>query len=164
MIVVSDTSPVHYLALIGEIEILPALYGLIHIPAAVQLELTSPGAPPPVREWATSPPDWLQITPERLLHNDPLLAGLDYGEQAALALALELNADLVLVDDGAARVCANRLGLKPAGTLRVLADAALRELIDPESALTLLERTNFRASPKVIAAIRDRIRDDRRSS
>jgi predicted nucleic acid-binding protein len=44
-IVVADTSPVHYLVLIGEVEILPALFEKIVVPTAVLDELVHPGAP-----------------------------------------------------------------------------------------------------------------------
>jgi predicted nucleic acid-binding protein len=43
--VVADTSPLNYLILIGEIELLPKLYESVAIPAEVLMELQSPGAP-----------------------------------------------------------------------------------------------------------------------
>jgi predicted nucleic acid-binding protein len=57
MIVITDTTPLNYLVLIGESELLPTLYGGVVIPAAVLMELRARGAPARVREWATSPPD-----------------------------------------------------------------------------------------------------------
>ena len=57
MILVSNTSPLCYLALIGHTEILPKLYGRIHITQKVLAELCHPAAPPAVRKWATNPPD-----------------------------------------------------------------------------------------------------------
>ena len=61
MKVVSDTSPICYLLLIGEIELLPTLYDRIYIPKAVAAELRHPKAPSLVRSWMRTPPDWLEI-------------------------------------------------------------------------------------------------------
>ena len=43
MIIVADTSPLNYLVLIGEIELLPSLFGQVIIPHAVLAELANPG-------------------------------------------------------------------------------------------------------------------------
>jgi predicted nucleic acid-binding protein len=50
MIVVADTSPINYLVLIKEIEVLPKLYGKIVIPEAVREELL-PNRRPWLRLW-----------------------------------------------------------------------------------------------------------------
>lgn len=49
MIVVADTSPVGYLILIEQIEILPKLYGSVVLPQAVHDELSRPSAPVKIR-------------------------------------------------------------------------------------------------------------------
>ena len=41
-LVIADTGPVNYLILIGHIELLPALFEKVTLPAAVQSELASP--------------------------------------------------------------------------------------------------------------------------
>jgi predicted nucleic acid-binding protein len=51
VIVLSDTSPIHYLVLTGQIEILPSLFGDVVIPSAVVAELNQSGTPPIVRDW-----------------------------------------------------------------------------------------------------------------
>ena len=56
MIVVSNTAPLNYLALIQQSEVLPALYGAVVIPEAVYQELTSTSAPEAVQAWMTPPP------------------------------------------------------------------------------------------------------------
>jgi len=62
MIVVSDTSPVCYLLLIGEIALLPQLYGQVLIPQAVQQELADERSPAIVQEaWISQPSEWLVI-------------------------------------------------------------------------------------------------------
>ena len=52
MVVVADTSPINYLVLIGQIDLLTRLYTRILIPPAVLAELKHPLAPKPVRNWA----------------------------------------------------------------------------------------------------------------
>jgi hypothetical protein len=61
MIVVADTSPINYLLLIKEIDILPKMYGTVVIPRAVQEELLRPVAPEIVRAWIGGAPAWLEI-------------------------------------------------------------------------------------------------------
>ncbi len=51
MTIVSDTSPIAYLLLIGNIEVLPQLFGRVAIPVEVQRELADPAAPLTIREW-----------------------------------------------------------------------------------------------------------------
>jgi len=51
-VVIADTSPLNYLVLIGQIEILRRLYGKVVVPAEVLLELDAPGAPVQVFNWA----------------------------------------------------------------------------------------------------------------
>jgi predicted nucleic acid-binding protein len=148
MTIVSNTSPLCYLTLIGHVEILPRLYGDIHITQKVLEELRHPDAPPSVRNWAMTPPDWLKI------HSDPeepdeTLAALDPGERTALRLSEILLSDVVLLDESAARVLAVQRGLKVSGTLGVLCDAAQAGLLNLPSALDFLRKTNFRASPQL---------------
>jgi predicted nucleic acid-binding protein len=57
-VVVADTSPICYLVLIGEVEILPALFEKIVVPTAVRDELAHAGAPEAVRNWMRAPPRW----------------------------------------------------------------------------------------------------------
>jgi len=56
MIVIADTGPINYLVLIGEIDVLPALYNLVLIPPSVHQELGHKRAPEAVRLWIVRPP------------------------------------------------------------------------------------------------------------
>jgi predicted nucleic acid-binding protein len=85
MIVVADTTPINYLVLIGEIDVLAKLYGCVVIPRAVQEELTSLHAPAAVRVWMAQPPDWLDVR-SPLTVSDPTLDKLDSGERDAIVL------------------------------------------------------------------------------
>jgi predicted nucleic acid-binding protein len=148
MTIVSNTSPLCYLTLIGHAEILPKLYGSVHITQKVLEELRHPDAPATVRAWATTPPGWL------IIHSDPeetdqTLAALDPGERTALRLSGQLRSDVVLLDESAARALGVQRGLKVTGTLGVLCDAAQAGLLDLPAALDLLRKTNFRASPEL---------------
>ena len=100
-VVVSDTSPIRYLALIDEAELLARLYGKVVAPRAVHQELSHPKAPPEVRQLITSEPDWLEVsnTPLREPETDSSLQHLDHGEREAILLAELIGADLVLMDD-----------------------------------------------------------------
>ncbi|HYF36047.1 MAG TPA: hypothetical protein VD994_12205 [Prosthecobacter sp.] len=91
--VISDTSPINYLILIDEVEVLPQLFNKIVIPPAVLQELQHPRAPDPVRSWAQQPPPWVhQSSPRHLLtHLD-----LDVGETEAISLASEEAGSLLV--------------------------------------------------------------------
>ena len=83
MIVIADTSPIDYLILIGEIELLPALYGRVLIPPSVREELGRLRAPQAVRIWIGDPPDWLEVRKPSLEADQHLsLAPLEYLGQA----------------------------------------------------------------------------------
>lgn len=149
MTVIADTSPLNYLILIGAQELLPILYESIRIAPAGVSELAAPGAPEEVRRWIENRPEWLVVTAPRGL-DDPRLAHLDRGEREAIALAMELNADLVLIDERDGRMAAQVCGLTVAGTLRVLADAAAMGLIDLREAFARLRSTTFRADARLM--------------
>jgi predicted nucleic acid-binding protein len=146
MTIVSNTTPLCYLTLIGHVEILPKLYGNIHVTQKVLEELRHPAAPPLLRNWAANPTEWLKI------HSDPeepdnSLVALDPGERTALLLFEQLRADVLLLDEAAARAIADQRRLRISGTLGVLCDAAQAGLLDLTAALDLLRQTKFRASP-----------------
>lgn len=158
MIVISDTTPINYLVLIGEIELLPKLYGQIVIPQAVLAELLHDRTPQEVKDWIGKRPEWLEV---RLA--DPSLLksrkALGPGEQEAIALALEIQADAVLMDDRAGVKEARRQGLLVLTTLLVFDQAASEGLIDLQAALDKLSQTSFRFPPEEI--INDLFANDR---
>jgi predicted nucleic acid-binding protein len=80
----------------------------------------------------------------------PALQFLDAGERAAIALALSVGADRLLIDEQAGRAEAERRHLVVTGTLGVLAEAHRARLLDFEIALAQLRRTNFYVSDKVV--------------
>jgi predicted nucleic acid-binding protein len=146
MIVVSDTSPLNYLVVIGQQELLPSLFGRVILPTAVARELSHPLAPPAVQAWIAKPPTWCEIrTPQTI---QPI--GLGLGERQAISLAAELKADLLLVDDRAARRAAIQRGLAITGTLGVLELAAARHLIDLPTVIDALRRTDYQIAKDLV--------------
>ena len=117
MLVIADTGPVNYLLLIRHIEILPTLFGTVILPSAVRDELADDGSPLLVRDWIADPPAWLDIRPAPGARLAGLAPDLDPGEIAAIGLAIELRADLLLMDDREAVFAARREGFAVTGTL-----------------------------------------------
>jgi predicted nucleic acid-binding protein len=152
MIVVADTSPLNYLVLIGAVDVLAPLYTRVVIPQTVAVELTSPRTPPAVRKWIGNSPAWLDIQPDP--PPDETLSNLDPGERAAIALAVSLQANRLLIDDLDGRVEAERRSLRITGTLGVLAAAHRSGLFDFDHAITRLSRTTFYMSPRLIGMAR----------
>ena len=148
MIVVADTSPLNYLVLIGEIELLPALYLKVLIPQEVHRELQQPGTPPTVRAWASSLPTWCEVRSITSVP-DAALEELDPGERDPIQLALDSGIDTLLIDESEGRREALRRHLLVTGTVAVLEKAAQRGMINFGATLNRLEQTNFRLSAKV---------------
>jgi predicted nucleic acid-binding protein len=156
-VVVADTSPILYLHLIVQIDVLPALFGEIHVPAAVYKELCHPAAPASVRAWALTTPVWLSIAPAAGV-SDPETALLDDGERAAIALAELIHADLVLMDERKGIRVSLQKGFEVTGTLGILDLAARHGLIDLAESFARLKATNFRYRPEMMADLLARFR------
>lgn len=79
---------------------------------------------------------------------------LDSGESEAIALAAEVHADVLLIDEQEGRQEAVRRGLKVAGTLSILDEAEQVGLVNFDDAVVELRETSFRVSQTVIAEIK----------
>lgn len=152
MIVVCDTSPICYLLLIGEIQLLPQLYGQVLIPQVIQNELADERSPTVVQAWISQPPEWLVIQTVDVSANNELDI-LDPGERAAIMLALAIGADLIVIDDLLARQMASSVHLRVTGLLGVLDEAARQKLVDLSEAIARLQQNTFRASSKLIQSL-----------
>jgi predicted nucleic acid-binding protein len=152
MIVVADTSPLNYFVLLGQPEVLLEIYGRVLVPGAVLVEMQHPEAPPEVRAWASAAPAWLE---ERKVQeiDGSLAAELGAGEREAISLAIEVKADVLLIDERAGRREAETRGIEVAGTLAVLLQASIRGYFDFPEALQQLRRYGFRASRAVEATM-----------
>lgn len=161
MIVIADTTPLNYLVLIEQADVLRELYGRVLVPQAVLAELQSSDAPNVVRKWIAKTPEWVevrQVTP--IL--DAALRKLGSGESEAIALAQELHADAIIMDEKDGRQEAIQRNLRVIGTLRVLSDAAERGLLDLVKAFERLQMTSFRASQELYQRFLDLDEERRR--
>lgn len=152
MIVVSDATPVRYLILIEQIDVLPRMFGRVLVPPAVVAELSRTQSPPSVRNWVQSPPGWLEV---RAPVKDDLGIRLGMGERQAICLAREAKADLLLIDDRKARAFAEHEGLAVVGTLNILQAAGERGWLDLVSAIDELRKTNFHVSERLLKHVAD---------
>jgi predicted nucleic acid-binding protein len=145
MLVVADSSPLIGLVKIGHVEILSSLYGSVVIPREVAGELSSPKRPPEVQAFIAAPPNWLTIRSPSSVEE---IEGIDLGERAAISLAQELNADLLLIDETRGREAAIARNIRTARTAAVIFDAANAGVIaDLREAFDRLRGTNFFAFP-----------------
>jgi predicted nucleic acid-binding protein len=152
-VVVSDTSPLHYLILCGAETILPRLFHQVVIPSMVFRELQQPNTPPVVRQWAVSLPPWMAVQTPKMMS---LALNVDAGELEAICLAQEIHADAVLMDDRAGRNAAIHCGLAVVGTIGLLEQAAARGLIELPQAMERLRQTNARLDSELIHAALER--------
>ncbi len=143
-VVVTDTGPLNYLVLIGAIDILPKLFNRVAAPRTVGDELSDNDTPAPVRTWVRQAPDWFEFRPDpNPASVDAAMNALDAGERAVIALAVAMDADLVLMDDRHGVSCARQKDLAVTGTLGILDLAARQGLLDLADAFGRLKRTSF---------------------
>jgi predicted nucleic acid-binding protein len=157
VIVISDTSAITNLAAIDHLQLLPQLYSQVIIPEAVYRELADIDPPVPgTLEVQTAL--WLEV---RRVANLEVVRGLqdearlDLGESEAIALALELSADLLLIDERRGRAEASRLGVKITGLLGILVEAKRKTLVVAVKPLldALIATSEFRVSSALYSKI-----------
>lgn len=144
--VVSNASPLIALQQIDRLDLLRDLFGMVAIPSAVARE-TVPSVPerPP---WVAERPLTGPIDPR------VLRASLDPGETEAIALALELGATSVILDDLPARRLAEEFGLSVVGTLGVLVRAKQRGLLTAiRPSLDALVAVDFYVGSKLLTEL-----------
>jgi predicted nucleic acid-binding protein len=151
--VLVNTSPLQYLFQLGLLDLLPEQYGSVTAPEGVRREIEAG------RERGVSLPHldslpWLQMARVQNVSTLDLVPDLGAGEREVLALALQLDDPLVILDDGLARRFAERLNLRLTGTLGVLLRAYQRGLLPSLSGvLDQLTRLNFRLDPATRASV-----------
>jgi uncharacterized protein len=151
MKVVSNTSPLLNLATIGQLNLLRDLYGQVILSPAVYHEIVVAGAGQPGAQEVEAS-DWLDVRP---VSNQSLVTALqvdvDIGEASAMVLALELKADLLLLDERKGRLVASRLGLKMTGVLGILIEAKRHGLIAAVKPIldALIGQVSFRVSSQL---------------
>lgn len=151
MIIISDTSALSNLVLVDHLWLLEAIYQTVIIPDVVANELAAANNPTISAILQLS---WIKtqsLTNSQLANQLEQERGLDAGEANAIALALELQADDLLIDERLGRQEALRLGLSIIGILGVLLIAKQRNLIPHVQFVmdALINQAGFRVSPQL---------------
>jgi len=141
--IISDTSCLILLDKIGELIILNKLFGTIITTSEVAEEFGQPLPP------------WVEIKqPSDKKYQSIIEASVDKGEASAIALAIELNDCLLIIDDLKGRKFANQIGLTIIGTVGVIVDAKLAGIIPSvKPVLAKIKSTNFRITDRLEAII-----------
>lgn len=137
--IISDASCLILLDKIGELELLHKLYGTIITTEEVALEFGNPL------------PSWLEIKqPVNKNYQSIIEASLDRGEASAIALAIEYEECLLIIDDLKGRKFAYKLGIAIIGTLGIILDAKLAGIIPSVNQLLIkIKQTNFRLTERL---------------
>lgn len=137
--IISDTSCLILLDKIGEISILNKLFGVITTTSEVAIEFGQPL------------PSWFEIRePADKNYQAIIEATVDKGEASAIALAIELDDCLLIIDDLKGRKFASQLGLTIIGTIGVIVDAKLAGIIPSvKPILSKIKSTNFRITEQL---------------
>jgi predicted nucleic acid-binding protein len=152
-VVISDTSPVHYLVLIGQADLMGKLYTEVLVPEAVATELNQLATPEPVRRWITHRAR-MASSCSRARRRHCFGSIGRFGPRRTprhSAGSFFAKADLVIMDDREGVEEARRLGLTGTGTLGVLDRAAGRGWIDLAPSIARLRQTNFHVDPALLA-------------
>ena len=157
MIVVSDTSPLSNLAIVGYLSLLQQIYNRVIIPQGVAEELINASDEENLIAEVLSL-DWIEVIPAKNLELISILRNnhnLDRGEAEAIALVIELEADELLIDERLGRREATRLGLPITGILGILLVAKQRKLIPTVQPVidALIIQASFRVSSQLYAQV-----------
>lgn len=157
MPVVSNTSPILNLAIIGQLELIRQQFRQVQIPLAVLSELK-------VLEdrlgskniLAALDIGWIEVQEVSSQLSVQLLQQvLDQGESEAITLAIDLKADRILLDERDGRKIAKSLGLKVTGVLGILLRAKQEGDLSsfPDAIDALIRTAGFRISPELLAKV-----------
>lgn len=117
-VIISETSCLIILNKIGELDLLRQLYDKVTITQDI------------LQEFGEQLPNWIDVQQAQDQYRQLLLEmQVDKGEASAIALALETEDNIVILDDWKARKLAERLGLSVTGTLGVIIKAKHTRLI-----------------------------------
>jgi predicted nucleic acid-binding protein len=147
MVVVADSSPLIVLIKIGHVSVLRELFRQVVIPPEVTCELQNSSRPQSVRDFMEHRPAWIvEQSPSTV---EPI-ASLHAGELAAISLAQELKADLLIIDEALGRKAAAERHIPFTGTIGVLELAASRSLLDLATAFEQVKKTDFWISHELL--------------
>ena len=129
MTIVCDTSPLLLFARADRLRLLPALYQTVVVPGAVLQEVNVQADEPARQIQVHVQQDVFQRKEARGRSLDAVGENMGRGERAAIALARELDAELVVLDDEQGRTEARRHGLSVTGSIGILIEAKERDVI-----------------------------------
>lgn len=161
MIVVSNTTPLIGLAVIGQFDLLHQLFGEIYIAQAVYDEVVIAGSELEGAKREVYTASWIKTIPvQDQLAVDVLLDELDRGEAETIVLARELNADWVLMDEKKGRRKLTQLGIQKVGTVGILLKAKQEGMIQTlQPSLEMLRKKGFSVSQPVIDAVLQQVNE-----
>ena len=135
-LIISDTSCLISLSNIGKLELLHLIFEKI---------VTTPEI---VQEFGENLPEWVEVVPVLDKAKQQLLEmQVDRGEASAIALALENENPILIIDDYKARKLANNLKISYTGTIGVIIAAKQKGIISSiKPYLDKIKETNFRIS------------------
>jgi len=137
--IISNTSCLIVLDNIGMLDVLKELYGKVFITEEVS------------KEFDKTVPDWIEV---RKVSDNKYLKLMknfvDLGEASTIALAVETDDIVIILDDFKARKLAQKLNLKITGTIGVLIKARKRNIItSTQEVLNKLRNEGFRISDEI---------------
>ena len=146
MTVVSNTSPLLNLALIERLHLIDAQFGAVVVPAAVWNELTA-GVDGRDRIEAFRDQGGIRVvSPEPTDLRIEFKRELARGEAAAIAYAIDIDADRVLIDEREGRATATRHDVTVTGVVGIFLRASDQGEVDLETELDALREAGFRIS------------------
>ena len=162
MVVVSDTSPISSLILLGKLKLLVDFFDLIFIPEAVLNELKDLNSEGYNVEALLNQPAFSIRKPRNQDKIRQLTQKLDLGESEAIALAIELNIPRLLIDERKGYATAEAEGLQPVGLLGSIVVMKQKGLVDNVTVLMdeLIEIAGFYIGPDVYAKIQQLAGED----
>ena len=144
--IISDTSCLIILDNIGELDLLKKLFDTVTITPQIETE------------FGKMLPNWIIKEQANKKLYTTISKTLDSGEASAIALALEKENYLLIIDDLKGRKYARSLNLNFTGTIGIIAKAALNNKIkNAFEILDKIQNTNFRVSNKLILKIKQEI-------
>lgn len=153
MTVVSNTSPLRYLIATGLADLVGSPFGAVLIPRAVEGELLDPHTPPSVQHWMARRPRWIETRDVHLPQDAELIGQLHPGEAEGIQLALELRAEVLVMDERRGRQLATARGLTVIGALGMLRESYRRNLIQDPLALAARLRERVSLCARADAAL-----------
>lgn len=138
-VIISDTSCIVQLYLVGELDILQKLFGQVIITREIEVEFRG------------KLPEWFSVSsPANKTYQKILEATVDKGEASAIALAVEYEDVLLIMDDLKGRKLAHELGINIIETLGIVVDAKLNgHLASVRNCIEDFKRTGFRISSEL---------------